>query len=106
CNAEGECVTTTRPYCAAEDTAKKPDGTSTECSPFRCTDGTCMASCSTDDDCVSGAVCNPATSECLLRSGGNGGCGCHTPGGSSPGAPLAALLGAVLLALRRRRFRP
>jgi MYXO-CTERM domain-containing protein len=83
-------------------------GEAKDCKPYRCgSDGKCATSCATSDDCAPGTACDPNAKACVIYSvddsGGDGGCGCATPGSQS--SPRAYVLGALvaLAALRRRR---
>src|SRR5262249_22938928 len=59
CVADGQCdlvhhVCLARvDYCDDAHTLYHPDGTTTDCSPFRCADGRCPNECRSADDCVS-----------------------------------------------------
>jgi uncharacterized protein (TIGR03382 family) len=104
CDAEEECVSTARAYCSSEGTVQHPDGTSTACYPFRCRSGACLSSCSSEDQCVTGALCHAETQTCYRRSKSSG-CGCGTVGGNPPTGVVVAWLALVFGMLGRRRSR-
>jgi MYXO-CTERM domain-containing protein len=83
CNAAtGQCAVATD-SCADAFTVAHPDGTQTSCAPYACSSGTCLQLCDTDEDCISGTVCDRR--QCVEATGAGGGAG--TPGASgSPGA--------------------
>jgi len=84
-------------------------GASKNCSPYRCgSDGKCATSCATSDDCAPGTVCDTNVKACIVYTvddtGGDGGCGCSTPGSDT--SPRVYALGALMaLALLRRRMK-
>jgi len=81
-------------------------GVAKDCKPYRCgSDGKCATSCATSDDCASGTACDANAKACVIYTvddaGGDGGCGCTTPGrGRDYGYAVLALI--ALGALRRR----
>ncbi|MCC6213826.1 MAG: hypothetical protein IT376_03085 [Polyangiaceae bacterium] len=106
--ATGRCVSGAT--CDGDHTVTGVDGTTTDCSPYLCSaDGSCKASCTVTEDCVTGFVCDTGTSTCVATGGGaaaadDGGCGCRVPGSPAPGrAGWLALVGIAALAARRRR---
>jgi len=83
-------------------------GVGKDCKPYRCgSDGKCATSCATSDDCAAGTTCDPNAKACVIftvdDSGGDGGCGCATPGSSRSSARAALLLLALVVGYRRRR---
>jgi len=92
--------------CADDHTSRAADGTTSDCTPYRCeTSGTCAKSCSKTSDCASGAVCDTSTQQCAPAagdSGSEGGCAAsaRVPTGSSA---FALFVVACAARLRRRR---
>ena len=81
-------------------------GSSSDCSPYVCVQSTgkCAAMCTSVADCVAPSVCN-RSSQCVApvaSTGSSGGC-TTAPGGASEGRGALWLLGAALVATRRRR---
>jgi hypothetical protein len=84
-------------------------GASSDCSPYVCVQSTgkCATTCISVADCVAPNVCNPS-GQCVIpvaSTGSSGGC-TTAPGGSSEGRGAIWLLGAALVATRRRRGDP
>jgi hypothetical protein len=52
----GRCVNPTR--CEGADVVVSSNGETQRCTPFRCSEGACRVSCTTNDECVSGWVCD------------------------------------------------
>jgi len=104
--------------CKNDFTAVAPNGTETDCKPYKCSAGACRDACSVSGDCSAGYACSG--SKCVLEQGDGGsleagapavsieqdkGCGCSTPGqstGRSRGV-FALLLMLAASALRLRR---
>ena len=111
CDSKKEdCVPRDVASCDGDHVIGNPDGTTTDCAPFKCEGSVCKDSCASLDDCVSGFVCD-AADHCVApsNSGNDAGCGCRVPGSGSgtqrqPVALLLFLLG-VSVAARRRRHR-
>ncbi len=104
-----DCVPKDVASCDGDHVISNPDGTTTDCVPFKCEGSVCKDSCASVDDCVSGFVCD-AANQCVATSSGSGssgaGCGCRVAAGSAERAPLLLLLLGVGLAAGRRRRRP
>jgi hypothetical protein len=112
--ASGKCVQGAS--CSADKTQSiDKAGVATSCAPFLCgTDGTCMKSCATSDDCVPGTSCDPSTRACVgivNQTNASGGCDASgSGGGASSGAgglgstaAMAGIAGLLALVSRRRR---
>lgn len=108
CNATGSCESRTQAVCKDERTLDQGLGQTQDCTPYRCSNGTCAKSCKTYVDCAAPATCNPA-GRCEVASNPiDGGDGCALrPGANEDGAAPAGVFGAILttglLARRRRR---
>lgn len=82
CRVDGTCAVVEEASCADEDTLTNPDGSTSECAPFRCANARCLDRCESIDDCVEGLVCQannecaeppgdpPAVEDCSLAPGG------------------------------------
>jgi len=117
CTVEGDCAdgfTCAAGTCiqgskCSEDGLASIDktGVSSSCLPYRCgTDGNCLKSCATSDDCAPGVACDTAVKACVAAAplAEDGGCGCATPGTRDTSGRLLAFAAALgLLGLRRRR---
>jgi len=97
----------------SEDRTKSIDkaGVEKSCSPYRCgSDGKCATSCATSEDCATGTVCDTNVKACVVYTvddaGGDGGCGCSTPGKGEPRAYLLGALIALAMLRRSRSTRP
>lgn len=105
-----DCVPRDVASCDGDHVIGNPDGTTTDCAPFKCEGSTCKESCGSVDDCVSGFVCD-AASHCVATStssdGAGAGCGCRVTGrGTERGrSPLLLLMAAAVVTARRRRAR-
>lgn len=101
----GKCKTGSR--CSSDEATEiHSDGTTRECSPFKCRDGACLEACTGSYDCTDPAVapCIESTHECAPveeRMVTSSGCGCRLP--VTPRAPSSELLALVSLALIFRR---
>jgi MYXO-CTERM domain-containing protein len=79
------------------------------CAPYTCRADACLGSCTSITDCATGYVCiaggictpAPATS----AAGVPAGCCATTPGNDSAIGLAAAIAGALVIALRRRKPR-
>jgi len=103
--SDGSCVSVV-PACE-DDVLHHSDGSTSDCSPYRCTDlGTCRESCTSSAACSSGAVCS-SDGRCIERPSPPSepsGCSYHQSLGSR--APWwLTLLGLPLLRRRRQRSR-
>jgi hypothetical protein len=110
CEAES-CEKLTGPKCDGDHTVRIPAAPDEDCTPYRCADEACLASCKSVGDCVPPAVCN-AAGKCVaqLTAPPVESCSCRLPGGTPtrPRWPSALLLAAILgatLAGRRRAAR-
>jgi hypothetical protein len=101
-----DCVPRDVASCDGDHTIGNPDGTTTDCTPFKCEGSVCKDSCASLDDCVSGFVCD-AANRCVAPSSGSGNdgaCGCRVAGGGTrQRAPLLFLLLGLSAAARGRR---
>jgi hypothetical protein len=110
--AKEDCVPRDVASCDGDHVIGNPDGTTTDCAPFKCEGSVCKESCASVDDCVSGFVCD-GQNHCVAAqdSGASGaGCGCRVAaGGKEPTRLLLLLLGLGVLRrsrrLRRRKHR-
>lgn len=106
CDAKKQdCVPKDAASCDGDHIITNPDGTSSDCAPFKCDGSVCKDMCASVKDCVSGYVCN-AGGVCVAPASGSdnsGGCGCRAAGGSTQTPLGLSLLGLGLAALLRRR---
>jgi MYXO-CTERM domain-containing protein len=125
CSSNGQC-TLGSAMCTTPTTVLGSDGTTTNCSPYRCLSGSCTSTCSTSGDCAQGAACT--NGQCIGAEGGapnggasghvdasvegaaaatseNAGCGCVVGGRSGVPSGLAGVLGILVAGVRRRRTR-
>ncbi|MBI2388501.1 MAG: hypothetical protein HYV09_02690 [Deltaproteobacteria bacterium] len=125
CNGSGECIgagagtlcarnrctgpsTGVGPaYCAAPGAKCNADeGVPFDCSPYACAPafGACMQACVGSMDCANGFVCDTTTKTCVAPAIEEDGGGCAlAPAGRGRSTAVALLLGAIVLAARRRR---
>lgn len=102
----GGCTLGSR--CASEGLVARADGRTESCEPYRCHVDRCREQCDSNEDCVTGALCDAKTRTCALPATesdpGAPGCSCRS-GAPSSRMPLwlAGVLGLVLL--RRRTSR-
>jgi MYXO-CTERM domain-containing protein len=56
----GECAVVEAAQCKADSTTVliNPDGSETDCAPFRCASAACITRCESIDDCAEGSVCD------------------------------------------------
>jgi hypothetical protein len=108
CDTTHACVTTNR--CSSDHQQQNPDGTVTDCTPYRCLGAACVIQCASVDDCSAGYVCD-ANDHCVLPNG-NGArasdSGCSAgPAAPREGSPWLSSSVAVVVAwaFRRRRRR-
>jgi MYXO-CTERM domain-containing protein len=101
-----DCVPKDVASCDGDHVITNPDGTTSDCAPFKCEGSVCKDTCASVKDCVSGYVCNAAKA-CVAPSSGSdasGGCACRAAGGNTKRAPLwLSLLALTAAALRGRR---
>ncbi|MEB2313253.1 MAG: hypothetical protein OZ921_12455 [Sorangiineae bacterium] len=108
--ARHECVPRDTTNCDPSDdrTQDNPDGTTTDCSPYRCVGNRCKTDCTSVDDCAAPNVCD-ATKTCVapdaIAENDEEGCGCRLAGDRRRGGGAAALsvVAALALGVRRRR---
>jgi MYXO-CTERM domain-containing protein len=110
CDAKKQdCVPKDAASCDGDHVITNPDGTTSDCSPFKCEGSVCKDTCASVKDCVSGYVCN-GSGVCAAPSSGpadSGGCGCRITSREHGDAPLGlALLAVTAAVLRRRRRAP
>jgi hypothetical protein len=100
--AEGKCI---QGATCSEDKLSSVDktGVATACTPYVCgSDGTCLKSCGSSDDCANGTICDTNVKACVGAAGSTddgGGCSMGARGGSSFGLALAFL--ALFARLRK-----
>ncbi|HVY46928.1 MAG TPA: kelch repeat-containing protein, partial [Minicystis sp.] len=58
CTVDGQCAVVADTKCDEDHTLVNPDGTSVDCTPFKCRGTACIDRCKTVDDCVSPSVCD------------------------------------------------
>jgi MYXO-CTERM domain-containing protein len=109
CDLNDRCVSGST--CSADGTkAIDSLGNEKSCNPYRCELGQCGESCTASSACATGFACNPSNNQCEKvvepAAADDGGCGCRASGGSPRRAWLAWLVGAVLVARRRRTRLP
>jgi hypothetical protein len=97
--SSGRCVVAAK--CDGDHIVTSPDGATKDCTPLRCAGTTCLPDCETSSDCVAGFVCDVATRTCNAAVLPDEGGGCAFGRRESGG--VAALLGVLALARRRRR---
>jgi MYXO-CTERM domain-containing protein len=96
--------------CDGESTLSKANGSTEDCSPYRCPTGEnrCARPCESNRDCVGGNVCASGRCEASLDVTRIEGCGCRVPG--SPRSPAFVeagyLVALAFLGRRLRRRRP
>ncbi len=111
--ANGQCVEGAT--CLNQSTIVVPPDHQTDCSPYRCDQGTCLTACDSGQDCASGFVCSSLGVCGMAAGGGDGGgsvghvaeakSGCATsssPAGGGEQAGFLALSVAFALGARRR----
>ena len=111
CATDGTCEKNpTVAVCDGDHTVTAPDGTKTDCAPYKCDPtGACKTGCSNAAECVSPNVCNTSGKCTALSSSGKsaadeGGCGCRVTGrGSAEAAGASVLLLFGVAGLWRRR---
>jgi len=110
CSLDARCDAKTKrciksDVCDGDHTLTKADGTTADCSPFRCSGELCKKTCGTSSDCVAGLLCEVETGNCVQRAEAptdEGGCSMgSSASGRFPFAPW--LLLGTLIAWRRRR---
>jgi len=92
--------------CDGDHTIHGAKGGDVDCTPYRCAGATCRTTCGSSADCVTGHLCDPASSVCIpatdapVDSGG----GCTTGRGSRTRSGAFLLFAAIgALVVRRRR---
>ncbi|MEB2313028.1 MAG: hypothetical protein OZ921_01585 [Sorangiineae bacterium] len=108
-----DCIPRDTTTCSTTDehTQNNPDGTTTDCAPYRCIGNACKTDCNSIDDCASPNVCD-GTSKCVaptsdVAADEEGGCGCRVAGerrGERGGRGAVVLAALVALAWMRRRW--
>lgn len=106
CNQAAVCSTDTSASCRDARFFSEPtSGTTRDCAPYKCV-GSCLTRCSSANDCVYPATCDPS-GKCSTIEGTFDDSGCSTKGSasssSSAGGALVLLAGVVACAQRRRR---
>jgi hypothetical protein len=95
--------------CSADRTqSTDKTGATLSCAPYLCgTDGSCLKSCATSDDCVSGTSCDSTTHACIgiTETQSSGGCSVGEAGGAGGTTAIGAGAAVGLLALVRARRR-
>lgn len=88
-----------------EGNLRGPDGNTTSCAPYGCTVDRCNTVCGSIEDCAAGFVCDENKACVPLQEpvGGDSGCSCRVVENGTRSGASVALLGLVLLTLRRRR---
>jgi hypothetical protein len=110
CTPNHACVPKTGAACDGDHTLVAPDGTKTDCAPYKCEGTRCKSSCASISECAYPSDCAPDSHTCVapLSNGppsGSGGCACKTAAGERGGrdAEAIAAMAIVALAVRRRR---
>jgi MYXO-CTERM domain-containing protein len=81
-------------------------GQAKDCGPFRCRrNGTCIAKCSTSDDCAAGAICDGNVCRVPAATPESGGCAVGSAGLNARALSSAGLLLVLGLGARRLRRR-
>jgi hypothetical protein len=109
CDGLGAC-TVPPATCDGDHIARKADGTTEDCTPYKCdSNGTCRSAppagvgCSSIDDCVAPSQCDP-TGKCIAPAPENsGGCSASPFAPPLPSPSVAFLAGAVALVCQLRR---
>lgn len=104
-----DCVPRDVASCNGDHTVSNPDGTTSECAPYKCEGTGCKMTCSSVDECVSGFVCD-SSQKCVATptegSSDSGSCGCRVPAQSPRSGVSMLMLVAGWIGLRvRRRLR-
>ncbi len=102
---DAKCITVTELCGEGGATVVRRDGTSSDCAPYACRAGACLADCTATNDCAPGFLCNGerrcVTREEALPAEEESGCALGRQSARSTlSLGLAAMLGA---AVRRRR---
>lgn len=103
CKTDGDCEVIVADVCDGDHTVVRVDGTSDDCSPFKCTGSTCLDSCDSIDDCVEGMVCD-ASGACIEPPADPPppeDCSIEGRPGSATGRTQGVLLALAALALLR-----
>jgi MYXO-CTERM domain-containing protein len=106
CGPDHTCVSRDAASCDGDHTLVAPDGTKSDCTPYKCMGTACKTTCASVVDCVFPSEC-AVDGKCApvqdAPKAGAGGCACrHAPTGPSTNPALGALA-ALALTLRRRR---
>jgi hypothetical protein len=113
CDGLGSCVAGTRVHCDDQHTLFFLDGTTKDCSPYRCsTTGECLEACRSNHDCAAPYTCDsfgactaaPA-SPSIADPSGLFGCSVRGARGDTGGALSLTALGIGAILLRRTRLR-
>lgn len=102
-----DCVPKDAASCDGDHVVSNPDGTTTDCTPFKCEGTGCKDSCASVKDCVSGFVCDAAQT-CVAPSRASPspeGCGCRVGGAREYEQFWVLAIGLCAAALRRRQRR-
>ena len=89
--------------CADDHTLHNPDGSTSDCTPYKCSaSGACATACANVDDCIAPNICDP-NGKCipLPEQETPGGCGCRAAG-NGWSVWWIGLVGFVVLRRRRR----
>jgi MYXO-CTERM domain-containing protein len=89
--------------CADDHTLHNPDGTTSDCTPYKCNaSGACSTACANVDDCIAPNICDP-NGKCipLPEQEKVGGCACR----ASPNGWTVWWIGIVAFVVLRRRRR-
>ena len=106
CTPSGTCVLVQSTQCDGDHHLVSPDGTTTDCAPFKCNGAACINRCKSVDDCVAPKVCDDKGG-CIdppPNPKPPTGCSFATPDAGS-GAMVWALALVAALARRERRRR-
>ncbi len=102
--ATGLCATVST-KCDGGHVLKTPGQPDKDCTPLKCAGTTCLPSCSTSTDCVTGFLCDTGSGRCVGAAGSNdngGGCAHGTRGAG--GGWLVVVLSLSLGGRRLRRL--
>jgi hypothetical protein len=104
CNSTTHQCTSEGPTCKDAFTVVDASGTETSCSPYKCQNGACAATCQTSDDCADTAACagghcqTKVTGDAGPDDAGSGGSGTGGSGSGNTGTHIVVTKGCCTVA--------